>query len=148
MSVMTDYQTTTDLQKVLFYNIDQLAVIRICSSKIRIVQQLLPAGYYVFYTAQAVSTRPLHLLTFHSSLSVEWSLDEYLTCIIGVLSLSERQPKGQPIHMTSNQSRDSLSTTLLVFCTCNIANLSLFQLLLLCLNAYLFLIYRYLLIYI
>ena len=35
MSVMTDYQTKTDPQKVLFYIIDQLAVIRICSSKIR-----------------------------------------------------------------------------------------------------------------
>ena len=48
MSVITDYQTKTDPEKVLFYNIDQLVVIRICSSKIRLVPQLLPAAYYVF----------------------------------------------------------------------------------------------------
>ena len=33
-----------------------------------------------------------------SSLSVEWSLAEHLTCIMRVLGLSERQPEGEPIH--------------------------------------------------
>ena len=63
MSVMADYQTKTDPQKVLFYNIGQLAVIGICSSKIRLVSQLLPAAYYVFYRARAVS---MHLLILTS----------------------------------------------------------------------------------
>ena len=53
MSVITDYQIKTDPQKALFYNIGQLAVIRICSGKIILVQQLS----IMFYMATGQPTK-------------------------------------------------------------------------------------------
>ena len=53
-----------------------------------------------------------------------WTCNMHNT-LSGVL---ERQHEGQPIHQTSNQSRDSLSATLLVCLPdCNIVNLSIYQ---------------------